>query len=58
MYPAAKSIARPEVKAFMDYILANQQAIADASKIVAMTEEQSTEGEGRAHQGRELSSRA
>jgi phosphate transport system substrate-binding protein len=42
MYPAAKSIARPEVKGFMDYILANQQAIADASKIVAMTDEQAT----------------
>jgi phosphate transport system substrate-binding protein len=42
MYPAAKSIARPEVKGFMDYVLANQQAIADASKIVAMTEEQAT----------------
>ncbi len=43
MYPSAKSIARPEVKAFMDYILANQQAIADASKIVALTEAQATE---------------
>ena len=43
MYPAAKSIARPEVKGFMDYILANQQAIADASKIVALTEEQASE---------------
>jgi len=42
MYPAAKSIARPEVKGFMDYILENQQAIADASKIVALTEEQAT----------------
>ncbi len=42
MYPSAKAIARPEVKAFMDYILANQQAIADASKIVAMTPEQAT----------------
>ncbi len=40
MYPAAKSIAKPEVKGFMDYILANQQAIADASKIVALTDEQ------------------
>ena len=39
----------------MDYILANYQAIADASKIVAMTEEQADRGEGRAHQGRELS---
>jgi len=42
MYPAAKSLDRPEVKGFMDYIVANQQAIADASKIVALTDEQST----------------
>lgn len=43
MYPSQKAIARPEVKAFMDYILANQQAIADASRIVALTDEQATE---------------
>ena len=42
MYPSAKAIARPEGKGFMDYVLANQQAIADASKIVALTEEQAT----------------
>ena len=42
MYPAAKSLARPEVKGFMDYILENQQAVADASKIVALTDEQAT----------------
>ena len=42
MYPAAKSIAKAEVKGYMDYVLANYQAIADASKIVAMTEEQAT----------------
>jgi len=43
MYPAAKSLARPEVKAFMEYLLENNQAIADASKIVALTDEQATE---------------
>jgi len=43
MYPAAKSIAKPEVKGFMDYILENQQAIADASRIVALTDEQAAE---------------
>jgi phosphate transport system substrate-binding protein len=42
MYPAGKSITKPEVKGFMEYVLANQQAIADASKIVAMTAEQAT----------------
>ena len=43
MYPSTKALKRPEVKAFMDYVLENQQAIADASQIVAMNEEQATE---------------
>jgi phosphate transport system substrate-binding protein len=42
MYPSAKSLARPEVKAFMDFIIANQTAIAKAANIVGMTEEQLT----------------
>jgi phosphate transport system substrate-binding protein len=42
MYPSAKSIARPEVKAFMDFILANQADIAKAANIVALTDEQLT----------------
>jgi phosphate transport system substrate-binding protein len=40
MYPSAKALKRPEVKAFMDYILENQQAIAEASQIVPMNTEQ------------------
>jgi len=40
MYPASKSIARPEVKAFMEFIVDNQEKIADAAKIVPLTEEQ------------------
>jgi phosphate transport system substrate-binding protein len=42
MYPSAKAIARPEVKAFMDFVVANQEAIAKASQIVPLTTEQST----------------
>jgi phosphate transport system substrate-binding protein len=42
MYPAAKSIARPEVKGFLDYILANSDAVAEAAKIVPLTAEQLT----------------
>jgi len=42
MYPAAKAIARPEVKAFLDYVLENNQTIADNAKIVPMTDEQAT----------------
>jgi phosphate transport system substrate-binding protein len=45
MYPSAKSMERPEVKAFMDYILANQADIADAARIVGMTDEQAAKAE-------------
>ena len=40
MYPSTKALKRPEVKAFMDYVLENQQAIAEASQIVPMNTEQ------------------
>ncbi len=40
MYPASKSIAKPEVKAFMEFVIANQEKIADSAKIVPLTEEQ------------------
>ena len=42
MYPSADAMKRPEVKGFMDFILANQDAIAKAAKIVPMTDEQAT----------------
>jgi phosphate transport system substrate-binding protein len=44
MYPSEKSLARPEVKAFMDYVLENYQTIAEASQIVPMTQEQADQG--------------
>jgi phosphate transport system substrate-binding protein len=37
MYPASKAIARPEVKAFLEFVVANQEKIATAAKIVPMT---------------------
>ena len=40
MYPSEKGLAKPEVKAFMDFVLENQQQIAEAAQIVPMTEEQ------------------
>jgi phosphate transport system substrate-binding protein len=40
MYPSAKAIKRPEVKAFMDYVVENYQPIAEASQIVPMSQEQ------------------
>jgi phosphate transport system substrate-binding protein len=44
MYPNEKSLARPEVKAFMDYVLENYEAISEASAIVPMTQEQADKG--------------
>jgi phosphate transport system substrate-binding protein len=38
MYPSDKSLKRPEVKAFMDYVLENHQSIAEAAQIVPMSQ--------------------
>jgi phosphate transport system substrate-binding protein len=40
MYPSQKAIKRPEVKAFMDYVVENYEAISEASSIVPMSQEQ------------------
>ena len=40
MYVSKKALARPEVKGFVDYAVAQQQTIAEASKIVPMSAEQ------------------
>ena len=42
MYPSDKAMERPEVEAFMTFVLENQQEIAEAAKIVPMTAEQAT----------------
>jgi len=42
MYPSAKAMRRPEVKAFMEFVVAQAPAIAEASKIVPLTDEQTT----------------
>ena len=44
MYPSDKSLARPEVKAFMDYVMENQDTIARSAQIVPMTPEQTEKG--------------
>jgi phosphate transport system substrate-binding protein len=43
MYPSDKALARPEVKAFMEFVVNNYDAIAKASKIVPMTDPQAKE---------------
>ena len=40
IYPSAKAIARPEVKAFLDFYIAESVAIAEQALFVPMTEEQ------------------
>jgi phosphate transport system substrate-binding protein len=40
MYPSVKAMGRPEVKAFMDYVVENYQPIAEASQIVPMSQSQ------------------
>jgi phosphate transport system substrate-binding protein len=40
MYPSQKALQRPEVKAFMDYVVENYEAISEASSIVPMSQEQ------------------
>ena len=40
MYPSTKALKRPEVKAFLDYVLTNYQDVATASQIVPMSSEQ------------------
>ena len=40
MYPSAEALERPEVKAFMDFILESYQPIAEASQMVPMSQAQ------------------
>jgi phosphate transport system substrate-binding protein len=42
MYPSDKALKRPEVDAFLQYVVDNYQAIADASQIVAMSSDQAS----------------
>jgi phosphate transport system substrate-binding protein len=43
MYPSDEALQRPEVKAFMQFVVDNQQAISQAAKIVPMTNQQVAE---------------
>ena len=40
MYPSDKAMKKPQVKAFMDYVVENYDSIAEASQIVAMNQQQ------------------
>jgi len=43
MYPSAKALERPEVDAFMNFVVENQQTIGEAAGMVPLTEEQAAE---------------
>lgn len=45
MYPSAEALQRPEVKAFMDFVIANQETIAEAAKIVPLTADQAAKAQ-------------
>ncbi|HEV3376082.1 MAG TPA: PstS family phosphate ABC transporter substrate-binding protein [Thermoleophilaceae bacterium] len=45
MYPSQEALRRPEVKAFMDYVLENHQTIAEAAAIVPMSDQQAQEAQ-------------
>jgi phosphate transport system substrate-binding protein len=45
MYPSKKSIAKPEVKAFMDFVMQNADAIAKSAQIVPLTDPQATKAQ-------------
>jgi phosphate transport system substrate-binding protein len=44
MYPSQKALKKPEVKAFMDYVVENYQSISEASQIVPMSQSQADKG--------------
>jgi len=46
MYPNEKKLARPAVKAFLDYVIEKQAETAKASQIIEMTPEQLTKAKG------------
>jgi phosphate transport system substrate-binding protein len=46
MYPSTNALKRPEVKAFLDYVEANYDAIAKSSQIVPMDPGQATKAKG------------
>ena len=43
MYPAAKALQKPEVKAFMEFAIENHTEISEAANIVPMSDEQAAE---------------
>ena len=47
MYPSTKALEKPEIKAFMEFAIENQQKISEEVGIVPMNEKQATEAAGK-----------
>jgi phosphate transport system substrate-binding protein len=45
MYPKREALQRPEVRAFMEFVVQNHQQIAEASRIVPMNQQQALESQ-------------
>jgi phosphate transport system substrate-binding protein len=45
MYPSDKALKRPEVQAFMDFVVENYATLSEASQIVPMSEQQASEAQ-------------
>jgi phosphate transport system substrate-binding protein len=47
MYPSSAALQRPEVKAFMDFVVASYKEISETAQIVPMTEQQAAESKAK-----------
>jgi len=47
MYPSAKGLQKPEVRAFMEFVVTQYQPIAEAAQIVPLTDEQAAEAKSK-----------
>jgi phosphate transport system substrate-binding protein len=47
MYPSAAALEKPEVQAFMDFVISQNTAIAEAANIVPLTDEQAAESKSK-----------
>ena len=52
VYATKKALARPEVEAFLRFMLDNEKSIAEASQFVPLTDRAARQGQGRPRRGR------
>jgi phosphate transport system substrate-binding protein len=47
MYPSSAALKKPQIKAFMDFVVANYKEISEASQIVPMTDQQAADSKAK-----------